>query len=596
MENRHCPLRQLEKGNRKRGKEMKHTNIFPLERNHYYYGKLLSVDDFNLEQKYNCNKHRFNHMFLSGSGVVCGMNVLRVGDASISIESGCALDAFGRELVIDVPVIKKLQMVDGFESATGRGENYVYLCVEYAEKGMDQAYNIAGTEKEQCTYNKVAESYHLFLTNKEPDENVVDGENLFEDTRCLYFRDGISIKQTVPRYAEIGKKAVVTVEIETTEKNFLAFSYTMNLNGFTYEKENSLTVHFDELLVEKAGNYRLTYELTPAATNGYEAIVTIVPDSFKVVIDQKQKETRAEQKYKTQITEGDIKEKMIADYYKLSMESLVEKAHQKYIYLAKIYLTKAGENYLIDKVVEVPFHQYVMNQVLLETVNRVVRQDIRNLERKVLNLQDKECSGGTQKQDEYTGIQVADGVYEMEFGMYGENHRKFFSPPIVHGLGLGYVTIILSQETKRNEMIFGNAEIFQEKYVDVDLAAQLDESTGSFIIGAQLKETVARNSIRIKWTAIRKASETAEEKIERRMNIKPSMLELYTRESAYLEVSFFQMEDKQITWHVKEGGGYVDETNVYTAPNEKGVYEIVAQSVAYPEIKASIFAVVRERE
>ena len=177
-----------------------------------------------------------------------------------------------------------------------------------------------------------------------------------------------------------------------------------------------------------------------------------------------------------------------------------------------------------------------------------------------------------------------------------ENRKKFFSPPIVHGLGLGYVTIILSQETKRNETVFGNAEIFAENYIDVELAAQLDETTGSFVIGAKLNETVAKNSIRIKWTAIRKAADFIDERLERRITIKPSMLELYTRESSYLEVNFSNMDDKQITWHIKEGGGTVDETSVYTAPNEKGVYEIMVQSTAYPEVKASIFAVVREWE
>ena len=88
-----------------------------------------------------------------------------------------------------------------------------------------------------------------------------------------------------------------------------------------------------------------------------------------------------------------------------------------------------------------------------------------------------------------------------------------------------------NEETKKNEVVFGNAEIFQESYVDVDLAAQLDETTGCFVIGAQLKETFAKNSIRIHWTAIRKQEEETEGQFERRINIKPGILELHTRES-----------------------------------------------------------------
>ncbi len=575
---------------------MKNTKIFPFERNQYYYGKLLSVDDFNLEQKYNCNKQRMNHMFLSGFGIMAGMYVVSVGEQTISVESGCALDAFGREVVIDVPVIKKLQMIDGFEQAASRGENYIYLCLEYAEKPTDAVYNIAGNiGSEESTYNKVTESYRLFLSNREPEFNGTEADELLNDSHQLYFHKGISIRQSFPRYVEIGKKVVVTVDIETTEKSFVAFSYTMNLNGLTYEKENSLTINFDELMVEKTGNYQLSFELDPVPTKGYEASAAMEPGSFKMVIDKKQRETTSNHKYTVEIVEGDIQEKIIEDYYRCSMDTMMDKARQKCIYLAKIYLMKTENTYLIDRVVNAPFKQYVMNQQLLGTFAKIMRKDIRNLEFLISNKHKKDAFENEKNQDS-SEIQIAGGVYEMEFGLRGDNRRKFFSPPIVHGLGLGYVTIILSQETRKNEAVFGNAEIFQESYVDVDLAAQLDEAAGSFIIGAKLKETVAKNSIRIQWTAIRRREEKSEEKLERHINIKPGMLELYTRESSYLEVSFSNMEDKQIRWQLKEGAGTIDETNVYTAPNERGVYEICAQSVAYPDVKASVFAVVRERK
>ena len=36
---------------------MKNAKYYPFERNKYFYGKLLSVDDFELEQRYTNNKH-----------------------------------------------------------------------------------------------------------------------------------------------------------------------------------------------------------------------------------------------------------------------------------------------------------------------------------------------------------------------------------------------------------------------------------------------------------------------------------------------------------------------------------------------------------
>lgn len=579
---------------------MKNTKIFPLERNQYYYGKLLSVEDFNLEQTYISNKQRMNNMFLSGSGIVCGMNVVSVGDQTISVESGCALDAFGREMALDVPVIKKLSLIDGFEQSTAKGENYIYLCVEYDEKPTDPVFNLAGNQtisssEENCTYNKITETAHLFCTNHEPELNGIESEGLLKDCRQLYIRKGISIRQSFPRYVEAGKKVVVEIEIETTEKNYLAFSYKMNLNGLTFEKENSLTVQFDEMLVEKSGSYVLQYELDAVPTPGYQATASIEEESFKVIIDQRPKEASSAEKYTVDIVENNIKERVIEDYFKNSMSTLQEKARQKYIYLAKIYLMKADDAYQIDKVINAPMKQYVMSQTLLGSLNKIMMKEIQSLQEKV--QMQEECGGcpDNSKKDNCQ-VQIAQGIYEMKLGLHGENHKKFFSTPISHELGLGYVTVILSQETRQNETIFGNPEIFRENYVDASLAAKVDESTGTFVIGAKLNETIAKNSIKIHWVAIRKKEDVISENLERRITIKPGMLELYTRECAYLETAFYNMDDKQITWKVKKGGGEVDETNVYTAPNEKGVYEIVAQSVAYPEVKASIFAVVRERK
>ena len=55
---------------------MKNLKCFPFERNRYFYGKLLSVEDFETEQKYFNDKRRTINRFLFGSGVVCGLNVV----------------------------------------------------------------------------------------------------------------------------------------------------------------------------------------------------------------------------------------------------------------------------------------------------------------------------------------------------------------------------------------------------------------------------------------------------------------------------------------------------------------------------------------
>jgi len=51
---------------------MNNSNFFPLERNRYFYGKMLTARDFETEQRYFNNKRRLLNRTLYGAGVVCG--------------------------------------------------------------------------------------------------------------------------------------------------------------------------------------------------------------------------------------------------------------------------------------------------------------------------------------------------------------------------------------------------------------------------------------------------------------------------------------------------------------------------------------------
>jgi hypothetical protein len=81
----------------------------------------------------------------------------------------------------------------------------------------------------------------------------------------------------------------------------------------------------------------------------------------------------------------------------------------------------------------------------------------------------------------------------------------------------------------------------------------------------------------------------------KRIFIKPDMANVEVRESCYFEAIFANIADRRIKWSVKEAeGGTIDKNGMYTAPNVPGVYEIIVESRAHPDIKASTFVVVRE--
>jgi hypothetical protein len=70
-------------------------------RNRYFYGKMLDVFHFDLEQSYFNNKRWLLNRLVSGYGVVCGLNVSLSADGlSVVVSPGVAIDKCGREIIV----------------------------------------------------------------------------------------------------------------------------------------------------------------------------------------------------------------------------------------------------------------------------------------------------------------------------------------------------------------------------------------------------------------------------------------------------------------------------------------------------------------
>ena len=73
-------------------------------RNRYFYGKMLDVFHFELEQNYFNSKRWLLNRLVSGYGVVCGLNVVLTADGkSVIVTPGVAIDKCGHEIVLCQP-------------------------------------------------------------------------------------------------------------------------------------------------------------------------------------------------------------------------------------------------------------------------------------------------------------------------------------------------------------------------------------------------------------------------------------------------------------------------------------------------------------
>lgn len=75
--------------------------LSPARRNHYFYGKRMDVQHFQLEQDYGKHKQWLLNRLTLGKGVICGLRVTIDGNL-LCVDPGVAIDGLGREIAVPV--------------------------------------------------------------------------------------------------------------------------------------------------------------------------------------------------------------------------------------------------------------------------------------------------------------------------------------------------------------------------------------------------------------------------------------------------------------------------------------------------------------
>ena len=73
------------------------------ERPRYFAGKLVTAEDFELEQRYHIEKRRLLNLMLQGAGIVSGLGVVQGEQGTVTVAPGFALDPHGREILVSEP-------------------------------------------------------------------------------------------------------------------------------------------------------------------------------------------------------------------------------------------------------------------------------------------------------------------------------------------------------------------------------------------------------------------------------------------------------------------------------------------------------------
>ena len=195
---------------------MNNANLFPFERNRYFYGKLLTVRDFEVEQRYHSGKRKLLNRLIHGAGVVCGLGVTASDESTLMIESGMALDYQGREIVLPEAMFRKLQMLDGQDSLSGKRDAYLCLC--YAEEDVEPVNATGSQVGDQRQYDLTREGYRLYLTTEAPDYRTLLEAGGRENVSVIYQSDDLILVLSVPSNLCAGEEFQAQVLVVKNEK------------------------------------------------------------------------------------------------------------------------------------------------------------------------------------------------------------------------------------------------------------------------------------------------------------------------------------------------------------------------------------------
>ena len=151
------------------------TELAPARRNRYYYGKLMDVHHFTMEQRYVLSKEWLYNRAVLGPGVICGLGVDLLTTSAgngLVVHAGLAIDGWGREIIVpeDVSLVP-LQLTDqcGQPAAAQGGalpsQVMVQLC--YSECHTDFSPTLISNDCgcADCEAGTVVETYCLKVTS-----------------------------------------------------------------------------------------------------------------------------------------------------------------------------------------------------------------------------------------------------------------------------------------------------------------------------------------------------------------------------------------------------------------------------------------------
>ena len=588
---------------------MKDVSFFPMERNRYFYGKLLTVRDFEAEQNYVSAKHRLVNRVVHGAGVGCGLGVRRSDDTTLLIGSGMALDYLGREIVIEEPLVRRLEMIEGHETLSGRSD--AYLCLAYDEADTEPVNAVGSDTGTTSQYNMTREGYRLYFSPEAPEYRGLLETAGRENVSVLYSDNGLTLVFFSDEAVCAGDEFTVGVLVVKNDKT-PPIQFTLEGEcGIAESQDGHISLNYSESQNEKRNVFTTTFRLKAQSLT--DLVAPLFPNGAELTIEMGGHTYKNMLEVPAELTLCADRTAYLDLLHQKDDLSRHLKGRETPIYLAKLELIEATDRVFLGSVTNLPFEQRLNHDRATQAAGKD-RMDI-TTSVEALEFWQKPDVKASYSQSS-NALHLAFGIPSPELYDYSTSHGvvdiampggikvngRYMSDEIPHGLGPGNVEVRLAVEFENEgeAHLFGNSEVFRGKNTNitppwVETAAVVYPGRGTMRIGIWLHDNVEGNRVRIHYYAQKPERDTKRllENRQLSVSIVPEVSRLGRREQMRFKAVVQGSEDKGVVWKVKDaGGGAIDQNGIYQAPETQGTYEIVATASADDKVMASAYVIV----
>lgn len=599
---------------KERNCRVKSNELLPFSRNRYYKGKMLTSADFVSEQLYMNSKRQFVNRMITGSGIVCGLNVISLDDQSVMIESGVAVDDMGREIVVDSSVVRKLSAIAGFENLKS---GLAALCIRYQENESQPVYAVNRQESgREFEYNRIEDGYELFLIDAAGVKEAPQPETEFYTGGILFENQDYRVQLRLPLNICAGHYVKLELEIVKVSGAEAVFSYEAVLQAPALaapEGDHELPVSLDGIRLEKGCRTCREYWMLAQPEAWEDTAIMVKAGSARVSINDAEHPADGGISFKLNILELSPELLAVREMNRVNLELRAMGADEGMIRLADLSLVRTETAYLIEKTDE-SIRKYI--PTIADGWTRLEYAGCFFRKYPFFGAAAAHQAVGSGKEEE--GGQpsappaIATGIVEIPIGDHAKKGDICYSDEIMHGLGAGNVYVevgyeyleenaLLEQMTKTT--IYGDPQMFSpaDHKVAAETAVKVLNDKGSFVVGLKLKAGVDMIVLTYRWVAVRCDSGGLAEELgvddSQAISVVTPTVILGVREQYYFEVEYHNMKPCSVTYALTDyDSGEISSDGIYTAPSREGVYEIRIYCTDKPRIHTYAYAIVKRKE